>query len=104
MAKTVMKDGEARIFIFTVRDVKAGEELTYDYQFKKDSSEYLECRCKAENCQKRLNWWWNYYMLLLIQLNVAYYRMSFLNVDIILTLLAYCIRKINNSYIWLNHK
>ena len=56
MAKTITKnDGESGIFIFTLRDVKAHEELTYDYQFKKDSAEYLECRCKSKNCQKRLN-------------------------------------------------
>ena len=49
-----MVGGQPRIFIYTIKDVLANEELTYDYQFKVDSNERLTCKCKAPNCQGRL--------------------------------------------------
>lgn len=44
-------DDEARIWIVATRDIKAGEELTFNYGY--DLEDYLDhpCRCGAENCQ-----------------------------------------------------
>ena len=49
-----MVNGQPRIFIYTIKDVLANEELTYDYQFKVDTNDRLTCKCKAPNCQGRL--------------------------------------------------
>lgn len=49
-----MEDGPS-IVIYTIRDVEPCEELTYNYQFKRDGGELLECKCGAPNCQGRLN-------------------------------------------------
>ncbi len=46
-----------RIFIEAIKDVSAGEELTYDYhlerpgRFKKEWQERYACRCGAPNCR-----------------------------------------------------
>lgn len=54
-AKTIYTDGVGRIFIYTIKNVQKDEELTYDYQFKIESNEKLQCKCGADNCQGRLN-------------------------------------------------
>lgn len=41
--------------IYTVKEVKKDEELTYDYQFKIESNEHLGCNCGSKLCQGRLN-------------------------------------------------
>ena len=42
-------EGFTRIGIFATRDVRAGEELCYDYQFF--SGEATRCRCGAAACR-----------------------------------------------------
>jgi SET domain-containing protein len=42
------------IMIIAKRDIAAGEEITYDYQFAVES-EKLACLCGAPNCLGRLN-------------------------------------------------
>lgn len=48
---------ERRVFVETVRDIKAGEELGYDYQLTWESTDEPEdlalysCRCGAKNCR-----------------------------------------------------
>lgn len=42
-----------RIAFFTCRDVKQGEELTFDYRYQKakDKDNSMTCRCGASKCK-----------------------------------------------------
>ena len=42
------------IILYAKRNIKAGEEITYDYNFECESEKIL-CRCGAKNCLGRLN-------------------------------------------------
>jgi SET domain-containing protein len=49
------------IWIESLRNIRAGEELTYDYQYDMDPKytdqelfEFYACRCGAENCRKTI--------------------------------------------------
>lgn len=44
---------EARVVIAALRDIKAGEELTYDYRFS--GEELLACCCGSRSCRKIVN-------------------------------------------------
>ncbi|PKA55337.1 Histone-lysine N-methyltransferase ASHH3 [Apostasia shenzhenica] len=48
-----MIDGETRIGIFATRDIREGEELTYDYQFVQFGADQ-DCYCGAEGCRQKL--------------------------------------------------
>lgn len=50
--KVVRKNG--KIFIYSKRLIKPGEELTIDYSFDKDSKKEI-CRCGSENCRSFMN-------------------------------------------------
>jgi uncharacterized protein len=39
-----------RIWIYSLREIKAGEELTYNYSFDVDTWEDHPCRCGADRC------------------------------------------------------
>lgn len=39
-----------RVWIYALRDIKAGEELSYNYGFDIDTWEDHPCRCGAKNC------------------------------------------------------
>jgi hypothetical protein len=41
---------EDQIFIYALRDIEAGEELTFDYGFDIDCFEDHPCRCGSDNC------------------------------------------------------
>ena len=41
---------EDQIFIYTLRDIKSGEELTFDYGFDIECYEDHPCRCGSANC------------------------------------------------------
>eukprot|EP01116_Phalansterium_solitarium_P014407 TRINITY_DN3205_c0_g1_i1.p1 TRINITY_DN3205_c0_g1~~TRINITY_DN3205_c0_g1_i1.p1 ORF type:complete len:415 (-),score=148.22 TRINITY_DN3205_c0_g1_i1:45-1289(-) len=43
--------GEQRVGIFALRDVAAGTELTFDYQFERFGSEKVRCLCHEPNCR-----------------------------------------------------
>ena len=45
---------EQKLIIFANRDIKAGEEITYDYKFPVEDGS-LKCTCGAVNCIGRLN-------------------------------------------------
>jgi SET domain-containing protein len=44
---------KGRIWIFALRDIKAGEELTYDYNLY-DGDDDAPCHCGAANCRGTL--------------------------------------------------
>ncbi|KAL5205606.1 hypothetical protein ABZP36_033815 [Zizania latifolia] len=46
-------DGETRVGIFALRDIKVGEELTYDYKFVQFGANQ-DCHCGSSNCRKML--------------------------------------------------
>ncbi|XP_066394087.1 histone-lysine N-methyltransferase ASHH3-like isoform X2 [Miscanthus floridulus] len=46
-------DGETRVGIFALRDIKIGEELTYDYKFVQFGAAQV-CHCGSSNCRKML--------------------------------------------------
>jgi hypothetical protein len=47
---------QQRVGIFTLRDVRRGEELTYDYNFEGfwQPGAALQCKCGSENCRGTL--------------------------------------------------
>lgn len=45
-------NGQFRMALFALRDIKGGEELTYDYNFSLfNPAEGQECKCESENCR-----------------------------------------------------
>lgn len=46
-------DGETRIAIFAIRDIKKGEELSYDYQFVQFGADQA-CYCGSSQCRQML--------------------------------------------------
>jgi SET domain-containing protein len=51
-----------RVFIEAIRDIAAGEELTYDYQIQREDSDppnidvIFACRCGAPRCRGTMLW------------------------------------------------
>jgi len=45
---------DKKIMVFSSRDIKAGEEITYDYKFQVEDGS-LKCTCGAPNCIGRMN-------------------------------------------------
>ena len=49
-------DGKRRVVLYSLRNVDAGEELTYDYQFAPDAPENaVPCACGAPACRGTIN-------------------------------------------------
>jgi uncharacterized protein len=48
------QDANGRIFISTVRDVAAGEELTYEYNLYDSDDDTQDCYCGTHNCRKTM--------------------------------------------------
>jgi hypothetical protein len=46
--------GEIRVGIFALRDIKKGEEITFDYQFERFGAFRQRCYCGSQNCRKYL--------------------------------------------------
>ncbi|GJQ68942.1 putative histone-lysine N-methyltransferase [Trypoxylus dichotomus] len=45
-------NGQSRMALFALRDIEAGEELTYDYNFSLfNPAEGQECKCGSDNCR-----------------------------------------------------
>ncbi|XP_046990653.1 uncharacterized protein LOC124595805 isoform X2 [Schistocerca americana] len=44
-------NGELRIGFFSKRNISAGEEITFDYQFQRYGKEAQKCLCDAANCR-----------------------------------------------------
>jgi SET domain-containing protein len=51
-----------RVFIEAIRDIAAGEELTYDYQIQREADDppdidlIFACRCSAPSCRGTMLW------------------------------------------------
>ena len=42
-----------KVWVYAIRDIKKGEELTYDYGFSFDEDyKDFPCKCKSKNCVK----------------------------------------------------
>lgn len=50
--------GNKRIVIYAKKDIKAGEELCYDYKFplEYDDSKRIPCHCGSQTCRGYMNW------------------------------------------------
>jgi SET domain-containing protein len=48
----ILSRDETRAFIRTLRTIRPGEELAYDYDY--DASENVPCRCGAPGCRGRI--------------------------------------------------
>ncbi|CAK8674987.1 unnamed protein product [Clavelina lepadiformis] len=44
-------NGQLRVGFFTIRNVAAGEEITFDYQFERYGKEAQKCYCGSSNCR-----------------------------------------------------
>eukprot|EP00899_Mesostigma_viride_P027997 jgi/Mesvir1/8382/Mv12628-RA.2 len=45
------RDKQRHVMFFARRDIKAGEEITYDYKFEVDENDKVGCHCGAEGCR-----------------------------------------------------
>lgn len=56
-AKIIKVEGKKRIVIYALKDIKANEELTYDYKFERETNdeERIACLCGAPGCKGFLN-------------------------------------------------
>ena len=45
------EDDNGRIFVIAVRDIAAGEELTYEYNLFDSDEDGADCYCGAKNCR-----------------------------------------------------
>jgi SET domain-containing protein len=42
---------EERIYLFALRDIAAGEELTYDYNLTNSNEREMPCHCESRKCR-----------------------------------------------------
>jgi len=56
--KIIILDGMKRVVVYAKRDIRAGEELCYDYKFdiEYDPAKRIPCICGAPECRGFLNW------------------------------------------------
>lgn len=57
VARIMVLDGKQRIVFYTRRDIRCGEEITYDYKFplEDDPAKKIKCLCGAKTCRGTLN-------------------------------------------------
>jgi SET domain-containing protein len=48
--KTVTADGQRRVVLRSLRDLRPGEELTYNYRLNADPDHMIRCTCGSKNC------------------------------------------------------
>jgi len=56
--KIIILDGAKRVVVYAKRDIKAGEELCYDYKFdlEYDPEKRIPCVCRSPECRGFMNW------------------------------------------------
>ncbi|KAE8440615.1 hypothetical protein EG329_007034 [Mollisiaceae sp. DMI_Dod_QoI] len=56
-ARIIYLSGRRRLIFYALRDIRVGEEITYDYKFvpETESSNRIECQCSEESCKGFLN-------------------------------------------------
>ena len=56
--KIISLDGTKRVVLYAKRDIRAGEELSYDYKFdlEYDPAKRIPCICGSPDCRGFLNW------------------------------------------------
>jgi len=56
--KIISIEGDNRIVVYAKKDIKAGQELCYDYKFplEYDESKRIPCHCGARDCRGYMNW------------------------------------------------
>lgn len=52
--KIIQDGGKKKICIYSLREIKIGEELTYNYNFPKEEVK-IPCFCGAKNCAGWMN-------------------------------------------------
>lgn len=54
----LMVNGVKRITIYAKKDIRKGEELSYDYKFEPeyDESQRIPCNCGTSQCRGFMNW------------------------------------------------
>ena len=53
--KIINVSGSQRVVIYSKKDIKKGDELTYDYQFEIEQTGKIKCLCGAKDCRGTLN-------------------------------------------------
>jgi len=53
-AKVITLDGEKKIVIYSAKDIKVGDEITYDYKFPIEEDK-IPCLCGGPSCKGTLN-------------------------------------------------
>ncbi|XP_047324982.1 histone-lysine N-methyltransferase ATXR7 [Impatiens glandulifera] len=52
--KVISVEGQKKIFIYAKRQIKAGEEITYNYKFPLEEKK-IPCNCRSRRCRGSLN-------------------------------------------------
>ncbi|CAA7408044.1 unnamed protein product [Spirodela intermedia] len=56
VAKVITVRNEKKVVFFAERDIKSGEEITYDYHFNhEEEGKKIPCFCSSKNCRRYLN-------------------------------------------------
>jgi [histone H3]-lysine4 N-trimethyltransferase SETD1 len=53
-SKIIESDGKPYLMFFAKTDIKAGQEITYDYRFRAQGQELTPCLCGAPGCRGML--------------------------------------------------
>ena len=49
-----LKIGGKRVILVAIKDIRKGEEITWDYSTTMDDNWEMDCMCKSKNCRKKI--------------------------------------------------